>query len=147
MSRSIRFLIVSAFCLSPVVALAQDCANSAQQPLPVRSTPVPPLYSGMGGRPAPLASPRTILADSRDENLAVDVVLTRLRLESCLATKIAAYQPKTAYDNTPYRFNMESGKKFDAAEFDAWMKSRGVRIVPSKPAAAAAESAPATVGK
>src|SRR3546814_2324441 len=34
--------------------------------------------------------------------------------------KAAAYVPKTAYDNSPYRFN--AGKRFTAAEFDAWMK-------------------------
>ncbi len=136
-----------AFAMLPATAFAQDCSSAIAQPLPVRSTPVPPLYSGMGGRPAPLAAPRTLLSESRDEALAVDVVLTRLRLEACAASanQYAAYKPKTEFDNTPYRFNMEQGKKFSAAEFDAWMKSRGVRIVPAKPAAA--ESVPATVGQ
>jgi len=133
-----------AFALLPATAFAQDCSSAGAQPLPVRSTPVPPLYSGMSGRPAPLASPRTILSESRDEALAVDVVLTRLRLEACTANQFASYKPKTEFDNTPYRFNMEQGKKFSAAEFDAWMKSRGVRIVPAKPAA---DSVPATVGQ
>lgn len=51
------------------------------------------------------------------------------------ATKPAAYVPKTPYDNTPYRFN--AGKRFTAAEFDAWMKSRGIRVAKGKPAATA----------
>ncbi len=137
-------LVALAFVAFPAAALAQDCSSATAQPLPVRSTPVPPLYSGMSGRPAPLAAPRTILSESRDEALAVDVVLTRLRLEACNTNQFANYKPKTEFDNTPYRFNMEQGKKFSAAEFDAWMKSRGVRIVPAKPAA---ESVPATVGQ
>src|SRR5690606_22893039 len=80
-----------AFALLPATAFAQDCSSAGAQPLPVRSTPVPPLYSGMSGRPAPLASPRTILSESRDEALAVDVVLTRLRLEACTANQFASY--------------------------------------------------------
>lgn len=44
----------------------------------------------------------------------------------------AAYVPKTPYDNTPYRFN--AGKRFTAAEFDAWMKARGIRVAKGKPA-------------
>ena len=51
--------------------------------------------------------------------------------------------PKTEFDNTPYRFNMDKGKKFTAAEFDAWMKSRGVRVVQARPAAAGATPAAA----
>lgn len=119
---------------------------SAVQPLPVRTTPVPPLYSGLLGRPSALAAPRTLLAESRDESLALDVVLTRLRLEACAAApkdEFANYVPKTEHDNTPYRFNMDKGKKFTAAEFDAWMKSRGVRVVQARPTGEAAGTAAA----
>jgi hypothetical protein len=46
----------------------------------------------------------------------------------------AGYQPKTKYDNTPYRFNMEqNGKKMSAEEFDAWMKARGIRVAKGAP--------------
>ena len=127
-------------------ATAISCGSGGvAQPLPVRTTPVAPLYSGMLGRPAALAAPRTLLAESRDESLALDVVLMRLRLEACAAQpkdEFANYVPKTEFDNTPYRFNMEKGKKFTAAEFDAWMKSRGVRVVQARPAAAAAVPVP-----
>ena len=127
-------------------AMAVSCNRDAvANPVPVRTTPVPPLYSGMLGRPAALATPRMLLAESRDESLALDVVLTRLRLEACAAAapadEFANYVPKTAHDNTPYRFNMDKGKKFTAAEFDAWMKSRGVRVVGARPAAAGAAPA------
>ncbi|MCX7555335.1 hypothetical protein OS187_00565 [Xanthomonadaceae bacterium JHOS43] len=129
-------------------AAAISCeGGSAVQPLPVRTTPVPPLYSGMLGRPHALAAPRALLAESRDESLALDVVLTRLRLEACAAApanEFADYVPKTEHDNTPYRFNMDKGKKFTAAEFDAWMKSRGVRVVQARPTGEAAGAAAAT---
>jgi len=53
-----------------------------------------------------------------------------------------SYKPKTQFDNTPYRFNMQqNGKKMTAEEFDAWMKSRGFRV--AKGAQPAAGAAPA----
>ena len=60
--------------------------------------------------------------------------------------EFANYVPKTQYDNTPYRFNMDKGKKFTAAEFDAWMKSRGVRVVQARPAATGATPAASPQG-
>lgn len=146
MSRTMIFAIAAVVGMAwgaPAAAISCDSAQVAQ-PLPVRTTPVPPLYSGMLGRPAALATAHTLLTESRDEALALDVVLMRLRLEACAAqpaSEYANYVPKTEFDNTPYRFNMEKGKKFSAAEFDAWMKSRGVRIVPARPAGEAAATA------
>jgi len=53
------------------------------------------------------------------------------------AADTATYKPKTKHDNTPYRFNMEQdGKRMTADQFDAWMKSKGVRVATGKPAAA-----------
>lgn len=130
-------------------AMAVSCQSEVGvQALPVRTTPVPPLYSGMLGRPSALAAPHVLLAESRDESLALDVVLMRLRLEACAAQPVdefANYVPKTEFDNTPYRFNMDKGKKFTAAEFDAWMKSRGVRVVKARPTGAAAVAVEAAV--
>jgi hypothetical protein len=41
----------------------------------------------------------------------------------------STYQPKTEFDNTPWRFNMEQdGKRMTADEFTAWMEARGVRV-------------------
>ncbi len=52
------------------------------------------------------------------------------------------YKPKTQFDNTPYRFNMnQNGKKMTAEEFDAWMKSRGIRVAKGAPAAGAQPAA------
>ncbi|WP_342317102.1 hypothetical protein [Lysobacter sp. FW306-1B-D06B] len=54
------------------------------------------------------------------------------------------YKPKTQFDNTPYRFNMhQNGKKMTAEEFDAWMKSRGIRVAKGAPASGGAAPAPA----
>ena len=53
----------------------------------------------------------------------------------------AAYKPQTAFDNTPWRFNMtQNGKRMTADEFDAWMKARGVRVVGRKDTPAPATS-------
>ncbi|HHW4681536.1 MAG TPA: hypothetical protein ACQGQX_08625 [Xylella taiwanensis] len=44
------------------------------------------------------------------------------------------YKQQTIYDNTPWRFNMsQEGKPMTANEFDAWMKARGVHVIPSQP--------------
>jgi len=53
------------------------------------------------------------------------------------AAEAAAYKPKTKHDNTPWRFNMEQdGERMTADQFDAWMKSKGVRVATGKPATA-----------
>ncbi|MGO4223438.1 hypothetical protein AB4Y64_16465 [Lysobacter sp. TAF61] len=52
------------------------------------------------------------------------------------------YKPKTQFDNTPYRFNMnQNGKKMTAEEFDAWMKSRGIRVAKGAPGGGAQPAA------
>jgi hypothetical protein len=90
------------------------------------------LALGLEGQPQLLASPHVLVATSRDESLALDVVLLRLRQQNCVRDEFANYKPRTEFDNTPWRYNMEKGKKFTAAEFDAWMKSRGVRVAKGK---------------
>jgi hypothetical protein len=137
-----------AFALAPIaLALsasvhATACGDPVAQPLPVRSTPVPPLAASLTGRPVSFASPHVLLAESRDESLALDIVLLRLRSETCSADAYSGYKPRTAFDNTPWRYNMEKGKKFTAEEFDAWMRSRGVRVAKGKTEAAPAAAAP-----
>lgn len=62
----------------------------------------------------------------------------------------AGYQKQTEFDNTPYRFNMKPGEKMSADQFDAWMQSRGIRIVRAKADSSvepAATAAPATVNQ
>jgi len=63
------------------------------------------------------------------------------------ATDPAAYVPRTEFDNTPWRFDMnQNGKRMTADEFTAWMEAKGVRVVkPRAPASAAASTAEAVV--
>ena len=112
--------------------------------LPVQPTLVAPLAPELVAPSHQLGAPTGVLAQAFDEALAVDNVLLRQRVESCLALAKAApattpalpssstpsaYKPQTQYDNTPWRFDMsQNGKRMTAEEFDAWMKARGVRV-------------------
>lgn len=132
------------------VAQAQsvNCSSaSVPQALPVRPTVLAPIASELTAPSSQLGAPSGVLAQAYDEALSVDLVLLRLRIEGCqnVANAIpaprainpndpAAYKPKTEFDNTPWRFDMnQNGKRMTADEFDAWMKSRGVRIAGRKP--------------
>lgn len=88
-----------------------------------------------------------------DDRITVEEVMTRLHRQTCSVIPAVAslpkpgdpgaYQPKTANDNTPWRFDMtQNGKRMTADEFDAWMKARGVRVVKG-PATAAPAATPA----
>lgn len=126
-------------------ALAVDCSGSrVPQPLPVRSTGLPPAAVELGHADGALGVSAAPLAVPGDEAQSVDRVLLRLRLEGCqnvaAADPATGYVPKTQFDNTPYRFNAQKG--FTAAEFEAWMKARGIRIATGKPKAADPAAAP-----
>lgn len=55
------------------------------------------------------------------------------------ATDPAAYKPRTEFDNTPWRFNMDqNGERMTADAFAAWMESKGVRVAKGAPKPAAA---------
>ena len=65
--------------------------------------------------------------------------VTEAAATGAAAADAANYKPKTEHDNTPWRFNMEQGgKRMSADQFDAWMKSKGVRVAKGAPAAPAA---------
>lgn len=130
--------------------VSSQCTPAAMgSGLPVQPTLVAPLAPEFVAPRHQLGAPTGVLAQAFDETLAVDNVLLRQRLESCLAvakaapaaspslpssTGPAAYQPKTQFDNTPWRFDMsQGGKRMTAEEFDAWMKARGVRIAKGAP--------------
>ena len=74
--------------------------------------------------------------------LSAEDALARLRTP---APQAGAYVPLTKDDNSPWRFDMsQNGKRMTAAEFDAWMKAKGIRVATGKPATtAAAPDAPA----
>lgn len=149
-----RTHIIAVSCLlgclvSPQIQAAPDCSTkTVPQPLSLRPTALPPLAPELPGSGHQLGEPRGVLALAYSESQSVDRVLLRMRLEGCQNVAHApGYVPRTQWDNGPWRFNAGGeGKKFSAAEFDAWMKSRGVRVVKAKAteAPAASVAAPTT---
>ena len=143
-------------------AQASNCASvAAPKAMPIRPTVVAPIASEMVLPSHQLGAPTGVLSQAYDETLAVDQVLLRQRIDACRnvakatpavapaatampsSTDPAAYKPKTQYDNTPWRFDMnQNGKRMTAEEFDAWMKAKGVRVAKGKGAAAAPAPAP-----
>lgn len=138
-------------------AQASNCASvAAPKAMPIRPTVVAPIASEMVLPSHQLGAPTGVLSQAFDETLAVDQVLLRQRIENCRnvakagpaavpaatampsSTDPAAYKPKTQYDNTPWRFDMnQNGKRMTAEEFDAWMKAKGVRVAKGKGSVAA----------
>ena len=58
------------------------------------------------------------------------------RLRGPVSAPAGAYVPLTKDDNTPWRFDMsQNGKRMTSAEFDAWMKAKGIRVATGKPPA------------
>jgi len=140
-------LLMLAFPIAAAANVSTDCLSEpSPQALPIRDGLVAPPSPGFAARPA------SLIAAAHDETLALDRVLQRQRLEGCLAAMLAppgnssagsvavssdGYVPKTQYDNTPHRFDMEQGgKRMTAADFDAWMQARGYRVAKGKPAEA-----------
>lgn len=155
----LRSALAGLICLALIPtaeAAVPDCAGSATaKPLPLPATVIAPAASEFYTRSVQLGAPAGVLAQPYTSEQSVDRVLLRLRVEGCedVAKAIpgaegvkpgdpAAYKPQTAYDNTPWRFDMsQGGKRMTADEFDAWMKARGVRVVKARPAAATAQPA------
>jgi hypothetical protein len=145
-------------------ASAQDActalARTAAAPLSA-----PALAPGLVAPSPQLGAPSGVLANAYAQVQTVDAVLLRMRIDKCRTLAMstqpgspgalidpATYKPKTEFDNTPWRFDMnQNGKRMTADEFDTWMKSRGVRVarggaapvaVPVAPAAPDAPQAP-----
>lgn len=122
---------------------APDCSvTSVPQPLPLRPTALPPLSAELPSSSRQLGAPDGVLAYASNEAQAVDRVLLRLRLEGCQnVSQAAAYVPRTKWDNSPYRFSAGgNGKKFTAAEFSAWMESKGIHVSKGAPQPAPVDS-------
>lgn len=151
-----RRIVVSsllAFSVIPAANALPNCASGALSP-PLSSTQTlqSPVAPELFANTTPLGAPNGVLSHAYDESQSVDRVLLRLRVQACQNVAMAmpaqsiadpndpaAYKPKTAFDNTPWRFDMtQNGKRMTADEFDAWMKSRGVRVVKGTPAPVAA---------
>lgn len=158
-----RITIATALLLAPALAAAQDpCAQLARQGQPQASLGASVAPELTAPR-ANVGAPSGVLAQALDEAQTADNVLLRMRFQKCQAVAAgpkpaaatatatasapaavspsdpAAYKPKTAHDNTPWRFDMsQNGKRMTAEEFDAWMKARGVRVAKGAPKPVAA---------
>lgn len=150
--------VLSMLAISPLASAqqAQNCNGINPQPLPQRPTILSPVAVELFANTTRLGAPSGVLAQSYDEAQSVDRVLLRLKVDGCRELAMAApavnandpsaYKPKTQFDNSPWRFDMnQGGKRMTADEFDAWMKSRGVRVVKAK--STAAVPAPAAPGE
>jgi hypothetical protein len=116
-------------CMPSAAHAAIDCATA--RPLANRievlnSTPIAeelavPVMSDTG------------LRQASSKGATVEVVLSRIQHQECLAIAAAAANaPKPVQGGGSYRFNMtQGGKRMTADEFDAWMKAQGVRVVKS----------------
>ena len=141
-----RGVTCAVLLLAPAMAWAGGTTCSVDlAATTVRSNWISPVALELTPTATQLGGASGVLAQSYDEALSVDSVLTRIRIDGCRAVaSIAApapagnldptaYKPETPYDNRPWRFNMtQDGKRMTADEFDAWMKARGVRVVPSR---------------
>ena len=130
-----RAFLVLGVMMCPTWAIADTCSA--------------PTGAAAGAELAPRAVGLAWNAAER-ESMSVDAVLARDAFIRCQKSRLAVatgYQKQTEFDNTPYRFNMKPGQKLSAAEFEAWMASRGIRIVRAKadPNAPAATPAAAPV--
>ncbi|HTA65584.1 MAG TPA: hypothetical protein VK753_08770 [Xanthomonadaceae bacterium] len=144
-----RFASIALACAAASqVFAAPDCSlKSVPQPLPLRATALPSLSDELPAGSHQLGVSDDVFAYNNDEGQAVDRVLSRLREEACRPSPPAGvgasgYVPRTKWDNTPYRFNAGgNGKKFTAADFDAWMKANGIHVSKGPPKPAPADSA------
>ena len=126
-----RAILVLGLMMFPAAAWADSC--------------VAPAGAAAGAELA--LQPSTLAwAPAESSALSVDAVLAREAFRRCQQQRLAVgsgYQKQTEFDNTPYRFNMKPGQKLSAAEFEAWMASRGIRIVRAKAETTAPTVAPA----
>lgn len=162
--RKMDAVVLLALCGSGNAMAAISCPTPQQ---PLQAALIAPVAAELAAARAPLGTPASVLAQAWDESQSLDQVLLRIRIEACRDVAIvtpapgvvspddpAAYKPRTQYDNTPWRFNMnQNGRNMTADEFSAWMKSRGVRVArgsapapesPAAPAVAAPATAPAS---
>ena len=155
---STRRALVALLSVIPAVSFAQantNCSSDLMVAMPVRPTVLSPVAIELSPATTQLGGASGVLSQAFDEALSVDSVLLRIRQDGCRVianakpagsvvdpNNPAAYKPKTEFDNTPWRFDMtQNGKRMTADEFDAWMKARGVRVVPKR---AATQTPPAT---
>lgn len=150
---------LAALSMSGLASAAVDCAAPLPQaaPSPTYLSPIAPELATPLNQ---IAAQTGVLTQVYDDSLSVEKVLLRIGIEKCqsIAKAVpmpgavspndpAAYKARTEFDNTPWRFNMsgEGGKRMTADEFDAWMKSRGIRVAKGNAATAVPAAMPATM--
>lgn len=148
----LAFVLLSASIAMSVQA-APDCSlTAAPSALPLAATALPPLSDEFPAANHRLGMADDVLGYGNGDGQDVDRVLARLRQDACrpapsASTSPNGYVPRTKWDNKPYRFNAGgNGKKFTAADFDAWMKANGIHVstgVPKTGPAVEAENAAA----
>ena len=129
--RALSMILVAGLA-APGLAMASTCPAPAAQPL--QATAIVPVANELAAlSPGQLGAPDGVLAQAHEDNLSLDQVLLRIRMDACrdLASVTpgasvvdpsdpAAYKPRTEFDNTPWRFNMsQNGKNMTADEFSA----------------------------
>ena len=119
MKRTLLSLMLSV----PMFAVA---AEPAQDVAPAQTT--------LAAEPActPAATASTSTASAQEAPAALPCVDTTTAVAAPPVEP--AYVPKTAHDNSPYRFDMnQNGKRMTADEFDAWMQAKGIRVATGVP--------------
>jgi len=116
---------ILALSLLPALAAATSSPCGAPLPMPMpASVPTPEMLHGAPS----LATCVNLLS-----------YIERLRQPAAAPATAApasgtAYVPKTQHDNSPWRFDMnQNGRRMTSAEFDAWMKAKGIRVATGKP--------------
>ncbi|HEU0152794.1 MAG TPA: hypothetical protein VFQ84_05550 [Arenimonas sp.] len=134
-------LLVSLFLPALAAAATAPCGTPVSPPVPA-TVPAPEMY-----RAPPASAACVNVTDflARASQPAPRQVAAREQAAAPAAPAAApAYQPKTAHDNSPWRFDMsQNGRRMTAEEFDAWMKAKGIRVATGKPGTATTTAAPA----
>ena len=104
---------------------AAGCASPARGPVLASLTSV--------------AAPEMFATGAQEQPcLSVDQLIALTAAPPPEVANGAGYVPKTSYDNTPWRFNMnQNGRRMTAEEFDAWMKAKGIHVASGKPSSVA----------
>ena len=151
--------------LPALALLASVLAASCQREQPAPPKPVPVILPVQMPPPPPQPTPEQIAAAeakaaaeaeaARKAEVARAEAERKRKAQQQAAKKRPVYtkgdrkpgtpapKPEEAAKPKEVRFNMtQGGKKMTAEDFDAWMKSQGIRIVPAKPAEPKPEDKP-----
>ncbi|WP_374603232.1 hypothetical protein [Arenimonas sp.] len=152
--------LISMFLCVPMLAIANE--PECSQPVPgsaamgeaglvaeavapadaqVPGSGLAPVPAELAAAPAPDAAATSEVATPALD-LAAQTLLPCAETTAVAPAPEPAYVPKTAHDNSPWRFDMnQNGKRMTADEFDAWMKAKGIRVATGR---APAPAVPAT---